>query len=158
MIVVDDYFQDQELLTSFAASDEFQAGASRWWAGWQSSPARTLRQQLIAEIFGPRCPFQKMDQLVEQAAGFEHWVGQFSGDSEQNYQLNAHRDESYFKQTGQDKYPLIGAIYYPVQHEITGGYLQIYNADNEDGPFELIQPRFNRLVIFDVSILHCITR
>jgi hypothetical protein len=158
MVVIDDFIQDQKFLDAMAASDEFSAGPSRWWDGWKVVAAETLRQRLIQEIFGERCPSRIAKQLLPQAAGFEHWVGQFIGGSEANYQLRAHRDrdESHFVQTNTDKFPLIGAVFYPIDHQIEGGYLTIFNDDRDDGPFELIAPRFNRLVIFDASILHCI--
>ena len=44
--------------------------------------------------------------------------------------------------------PLIGTVYYPMSTEFEGGYLEIERANGE---VERIEPKFNRLVVFDAG-------
>lgn len=159
MVVIDNFIRDRQLLEAIALSDEFSSAAGQWWEGWWKTPAVTLRQRLVQEIWGERCPLHDAPTITQQAAGFEHWVGKRSADSSGNRSLPPHRDrdESLYSQSGTTRHPVIGAVFYPLRRDFSGGYLQIFNEDSDDGPFELIEPRFNRLVIFDPSILHGVT-
>ena len=63
------------------------------------------------------------------------------------------KDEELWKQTGGKDggelvLPEIGTVYYPKDTKHEGGYLEIERANGE---VERIEPKFNRLVIFDAG-------
>ena len=68
------------------------------------------------------------------------------------------KDEDLWHDTGQVVSPAVGTIFYPCQcnDDIEGGKLIIWNTKEEAiiDDYELIAPKFNRLVIFDASQLH----
>ena len=63
--------------------------------------------------------------------------------------------------TGKIVNPILGTIFYPdpCNDEIEGGYLKVWKTHDTDfnAPYELIEPKYNRLVIFDASQLHAVT-
>ncbi len=71
------------------------------------------------------------------------------------------KDEKLWNETGQVVTPKLGTIFYPdpCNDEIEGGYLKIWKTHdlNFDAGYELIEPKFNRLVIFDAGQLHAVT-
>lgn len=160
MIVFDDFITDRALLDSLAKSDEFQTRREfAWWGGWWNRPADNLRERVVQQIWKECCPLPDARALLESAAGFEYWTGVMDARVQWNRSLDNHRDrdEALFSETGREAFPLMGAVYYPLNHDVEGGYLRIFTDDREDGPAEFIQPRYNRLVIFDASRLHGVT-
>ena len=70
------------------------------------------------------------------------------------------KDEELWKNTGEVVSPVIGTIYYPCKEndDIQGGKLVIWNTkdSNITEDYELIAPKYNRLIIFDASQLHAV--
>jgi len=67
----------------------------------------------------------------------------------------------WWNETGEVIRPKIGTVFYfnPEVDNSEGGYLQLwdtYNSDATNLPYELIRPKFNRLVIFDAGKLHAV--
>ena len=60
------------------------------------------------------------------------------------------KDELHWKRTDQQEVitPVIGTVFYPRSTEHDGGYLEIERANGE---VERIEPKFNRLVIFNAG-------
>ena len=53
--------------------------------------------------------------------------------------------------------PVIGTVYYPVEHEFDGGFLEIHTSGRDKEP-ERIAAKYNRLVILDAGEhLHRVT-
>lgn len=177
MIIIDDFINDRAILDDIAMSGEFQTPKTwGWWDGWWKTTAGCDRERVVQYIWGEHCPLPAAAGFPNSVAGFEYWTLAYEADqgcsssktegaseasptSKGRDRLQAHRDrdERHFVRTGETKHPRIGAVYYPLDHRIEGGYLKIFTHDTEDGPFELIEPRFNRLIIFDASMLHEVT-
>tara|TARA_Y100001951_G_C11284859_1_gene267957 strand:+ start:1362 stop:1961 length:600 start_codon:yes stop_codon:yes gene_type:complete len=168
MIVLDDYIEDDELLKAIGdgGSVGFWDEGYHWWDGWWVSKGTSLRHDLIEYIWRYHCPAQMAGIEI---AGFEFWTGIFSKDQiitndspvNKGYALNHHfdKDEGHFQKTGVMNRPKVGTIYYPpMGKQCDGGYLKIYKTKDMDvtAPYELIEPKANRLVIFDAGQLHAV--
>ncbi len=164
MIIIDGFVQDEALLRRIQISTDFWKKDYYWWNGWWNTPASTLRHQLIEYIWRYNCPLSKPVSLD----GFEHWVGiQEANDTVKNdigeWSLITHfdKDEKLWEETGQIVTPKLGTIFYPdpCNDHIEGGYLKIWKTHdlNFDASYELIEPKFNRLIIFDAGQLHAVT-
>jgi hypothetical protein len=49
--------------------------------------------------------------------------------------------------------PIVGTVFYPVEMDIDGGYLEIFSNGSEKQP-ERIRAKHNRLIIFDAGGTH----
>ena len=71
------------------------------------------------------------------------------------------KDEKLWYETGKIVTPKLGTIFYPdpCNNEIEGGYLKVWKTHNIDfnAPYELIEAKYNRLIIFDAGQLHAVT-
>jgi len=159
MIIIDDFVKDSNLLTRIEHDDTFfgENGNFMWWDGWWNTEAHTLKQELIEYVWKYRSPWDHPRyQSINNLMGFEYWTGVY-GDDKPNKNLGWHfdKDEKHWLNTGGNDggeviSPIIGTIYYPKKSEFTGGYLEIQSA-GDDGPAEVIEPKFNRLIIFDAG-------
>lgn len=163
MIIIDNFVQDEDLLRRVReslndeTSDFWSLGNYSWYEGWWRREPETLREELIKYIWGDNCPLN-YDVEIE---GFEHWVGiQSAVDKSKHDHLKQHfdKDEDLWHETGELKRPMIGTVYYPIEHDIDGGYLKSWDTYEVDfdAPHELIAPKPNRLVIFDAGKLHAV--
>ena len=164
MIIIDGFVRDEVLLQEIQQSKEFWKTDYHWWNGWWNTPASTLRHTLIEYIWRYNCPLRNSISLD----GFEHWVGiQKANDTVKNdvgeWSLITHfdKDEKLWNETGKIVTPKLGSIFYPdpCNNEIEGGYLKIWKTHdlNFDASYELIEPKYNRLIIFDAGQLHAVT-
>ena len=152
MIIIDEFVKDVSLLQDIEANkEEFFSdnGNYYWWSGWWDSPADTLKKKLIQYMWSDNSPYKPVT-----VSGFEYWTGQFGPDQGSDY-LNMHldKDEALWKETGEISSPIIGTVFYPVEMEIEGGYLEIFNHGVDKEP-ERIEAKFNRLIIFDAGGTH----
>ena len=180
MIVIDNAITDEGLLTELQdpTTDCWEIGFS-WWAGWMNkSKPTTLRHRLIEHLWKNRFYSSYTDKIK----GFEHWCGIYDS-QDYRYQivekyapngkmfaLNHHGDsDEFLHHEGVNVHPRIGTIIYPKKtiDECEGGYLRIYESNKRyveyekagepiTEPYELIKPKFNRLIIFDASKLHAV--
>ncbi len=138
-----------------------------FWDGWWSSPANTVRKQVIREIWE-----KNLTISIDDVLGFEYWTrtfgpGQF---------LGPHVDEDTFLYQDSKIYngPEIGCVYYgPSEQTVVGGFLELFesklvfgeqnaleweNLQKKLDPIEMrerIAFRENRLVIFDAGrVIH----
>jgi len=164
MIIIDGFVKDESLLQKIQQSNEFWKIDYHWWNGWWNTPASTLRHELIEYIWRYNCPLRNSVSLD----GFEHCVGIQQANSivkndigEWSLITHFDKDEKLWNETGQVVTPKLGTIFYPdpCNDEIEGGYLKIWKTHdlNFDAGYELIEPKFNRLVIFDAGQLHAVT-
>lgn len=158
MIIIDDFLTDTDLLTKINNSEEFWAPGYSWYD--KDAPTSALRHELIHAVW------DRFDK--PEFVGYEHWTGVYSGGDRREvkdydgnfYHLKRHfdKDEDLWHDTGEVVSPAVGTIFYPCQcnDDIEGGKLIIWNTKEEAiiDDYELIAPKFNRLVIFDASQLH----
>jgi hypothetical protein len=164
MIIIDDFVQDKELLTAIREdlnkeTPEFWGnyGDYSWYEGWWEREPQNLRERLIKYIYGDNCPLN-YDLNI---AGFEHWTGvQSASDKTKEDHLKQHfdKDEDLWHFTGEVRRPVLGTVYYPIEHDIDGGHLKYFDTYEVDFevPSESIAPKPNRLVIFDAGKLHLV--
>ena len=147
MIVMDNFIRDEKLLERIQNDETFfsKNGQYMWWDGWWNSQADTLKKELIQYIWGENSP---MDSY--SVGGFEYWTGQY-GEGGVDTKLDTHfdKDEHLFETTGELSQPMIGTVFYPLDTDFEGGYLEIESGEN--GELERIKPVFNRLVIFSAG-------
>ena len=142
MIIIDNFIEDKNLLDRIDKDETFFGpnGNFMWWDGWWSSPANTIKKELIEHIWRYNDPTRGY-----QIEGFEYWTGVY-GPSKPNKDLGTHldKDELLYKETGELVSPIIGTVYYPKNVEFEGGYLEIESG----GEVERIKATYNRLIIF----------
>ena len=164
MIIIDGFVKDTDLLRQIQQSEEFWKLGYHWYDGWWNNVATTLRQHLITYIWRDHCPMHERISL----SGFEHWVGIYKANETVSndggeFSLISHfdKDEKLWDSTGKIVTPKIGTIFYPdpCNNEMEGGYLKVWKTHDTDfnAPYELIEAKYNRLVIFDASQLHAVT-
>lgn len=164
MIIIDEFIQDEALLQKIQHSQEFWKLGYHWWNGWWNTERKSIRHELIEYIYRYHSPLNKSVSLD----GFEHWVGiQKPNDITTNdagdWSLVTHfdKDEKLWEKTGEIVTPKLGTIFYPdpCNDEMEGGYLMIWKTHSVDfnAPHELIEAKYNRLIIFDASQLHAVT-
>jgi len=159
ILVIDNFIKDQVLLDKIKNDDTFfsNVGQYYWWDGWWSSPADTLKKELIEYIWADNCPLRQSFP----ASGFEYWTGIQSAEQDgfkDDLGMHFDKDEALFKKTGEIVSPIIGTVYYPEQEDFEGGMLEIY-TDGEDAEPERVYAKPNRLIIFDAgTISHRVTR
>ena len=149
MIVIDNFIKDTELLMEVKFNKEkffSENGTYFWWNGWWNSPTDTLKKRLISYIWEENPIYESVS-----LDGFEYWTGQY-GDGKSVGDLNLHldKDEDLWKSKGELSSPIIGTVFYPLQMEIEGGYLEIFSNGPDREP-ERIEAKYNRMIIFDAG-------
>lgn len=163
MIVIDNFIHDTSLLNELA-SETLKWPIQYHWADFDFEATDTYLKTV-------EYIWRKFPQVtVEGVEGFEYWTGIYSeGDRKevkQNnefFHLNIHfdKDETLCARTGEIKTPLISTVFYPCKEndDVIGGELKIWETNNQEPNFEIfemIRPKFNRLVIFDSSMIHAV--
>ena len=149
MIVIDNFIKDTELLMEVEFNKEkffSENGTYFWWNGWWNSPTDTLKKRLISYIWEENPIYESVS-----LDGFEYWTGQY-GEGKSVCDLNLHldKDEDLWKSKGELSSPIIGTVFYPLQMEIEGGYLEIFSNGPDREP-ERIEAKYNRMIIFDAG-------
>lgn len=154
MIIVDDFIKDQTLLKELAEDKTFfdNNGKYMWWGGPWSTPAATLKQRLIEEIWIKNSPWDFPRYNPISLEGFEYWTGRYSADDKNPSTLNLHfdKDENLWNTKQELVTPIIGTVYYPIPMDIDGGYLEIFTNGDDKEP-ERIMAKHNRLIIFQAG-------
>jgi predicted 2-oxoglutarate/Fe(II)-dependent dioxygenase YbiX len=157
MIIVDDFIKDESFLRELQEDTTFfdNNGKYMWWGGPWSSPASTLKQRLIEEIWIKNSPWDFPRYKSITLEGFEYWTGQFSDSGSYNSELKTHFDKDEFIWDTEQRVvtPIIGSVYYPIPMGIDGGYLEIHSNGQESEP-ERIAAKHNRLIIFPAGEYH----
>ena len=171
MVIIDNFVRDTSLIKEMQNVRYWDSIHSYKWVDNNSTTNNSdLAIRLINYIWKEYCPLNSDLSSVE---GFEYWTGLYeAGDRREKkdlddnlfYHLFRHhdKDEKEWQTSGKLICPLIGTIFYPHKDNdfVKGGDLKIW--DTKESPitgqsFELIRPKFNRLVIFDPSYLHAVT-
>jgi hypothetical protein len=148
MMIIDDYIKDQRLLETLNNPTLWQKEPfSGWYEGWWQRVPETFWERIIYNIW-------RHYPNVAAAKGFEWWTNTHSGGG-----LDWHqdKDEELCEASGRVINPEYGAILYPFKHDIEGGFLEIeYNNDPDS--VERIAPAHNRLIMFDPSSSHRVSK
>lgn len=175
MIIYDNFIKDLDFLDRICKDKNFWEHGYRWYDGWWNSPIEDLRHQLIKEIWGENSPHGSIT-----CNGFEHWIGDYGAEEEPHmifdlpWSLKPHfdKDEVHFKNTKEVIGPKMGTVFYPCREieDMEGGDLWLWDyydsgfmTENnmltypQENP-EIIKAKFNRLIIFDASKLHAVSK
>jgi pectate lyase len=170
MIIIDNFVRDLTLIEKLQSPSLWNTYTKYLWEDKNFSADSCVFKQLIKYIWVDNCP---LNTSLEHIEGFEYWTGVYEENDRKErkdreddtfYHLFKHqdKDEKEWEQTGKVISPIIGTVFYPHQDNdyVKGGDLKIW--ETKDVPisnisFELIRPKFNRLVIFDPSYLHAVT-
>jgi len=167
MQVIDNFIKDPALLKAVTnLEDSFWTPGWYWWQN--GSPTITLRHKLIDYIWLQG----RVKDVPNNFKGFEHWVGIYDSNNElstmekkeqgeDTYSLNHHfdKDEWLWKNKKILSKPNLGCVYYPpVGEQCQGGELIIYDTEQTDlgAPSTAIEPKHNRLVVFNPGQYHAV--
>lgn len=146
MMLVDDFIKDTSAQTELA-SKEAWSHSPRGWYTWDQKPTN-IWEKLIRTIW-----WKWKD--IDTYSGFEWWTNIHNKSN-----LGWHQDKDEHA-SDKDKNniicPYYGAIYYPFPHKIEGGFLEIMRHNDEDS-IERLAPAYNRLIMFDPSQFHRVTK
>lgn len=146
MYIQEEFITDEDELLKFSNkeswADQFQH-QTMWYEGWWKREPENVWEETVRKIWEPL----KVDQ--EKTHGFEFWINVLPTGGFLNWHQD--KDEMEANDTGKVITPKKGTLYYPVPHVVSGGYLEVQNEQHE---IERIAPAFNRLIIFDSSLLH----
>lgn len=148
MMIIDNFIKDTRLLQTLNnptlwTNEPF----SGWYEGWWERKPETFWERIIYNIW-------KHYPDVAAAKGFEWWTNTHVGGT-----LDWHqdKDEELCTQMNRVICPEQGIVFYPYQHDVEGGFLEIARKDDLDA-IERIAPIYNRLVMFDPSNYHRVSK
>lgn len=154
MLVCDGFVRDPELLGELRQLEMWEnMPAYNWWGGWWRSAPTNPLEELIRRIWEGQVP-------ENEIAGFEYWFNALTEDRV----LKWHRDcdEALRRREGRYVCPTMGNVYYVLVKDVVGGFMELSSMkalnEVETSDLERIRPVENRLVIFDPSQWHRVSR
>ena len=155
MVIFDDFIKDKKVISILKDKNTWNDFPSyNWWEGWWKVEPRNIMEELIKRVWS-------QFQLENKIAGFEYWS---NFQTPKNWKLNWHQDcDEKLRVTSNNVLsPTLGQIYYIENSGVEGGYLEISNLPPEKEPnsskIERVYPRENRLVIFNPSLKHSVSK
>lgn len=149
MIVQDSFITDPKTLEQFVKqenwSDEFQE-KTMWYPGWWVREPENVWEQTILTIW------KDLISDTSKIQGIEYWLNVLPAGGDMQWHFD--RDETAYERDKSIFSPAIGSVYYPIPHQVRGGYLEMQDEVKE---IERLAPVFNRMVIFQSSNLHRVT-
>ena len=155
MFLCDGFLNDAPLLEALRDKELWgqSAGALRWWDGWwKSSPANPI-EETIQRVW-------KGQVSENEIAGFEYWFNALT----EGQSLKWHRDSdlALHRREGRFVCPALGNVFYVIVENVVGGFMELSDQDSlidiEISDLQRIRPVENRLVIFNPSYWHRVTR
>ena len=154
MLICDGFVKDRKLLQDLRDVEMWKGiPAYNWWSGWWSSPPSNPLEETIQSIWQGQIP-------EGEIAGFEYWFNALT----ENRTLDWHRDcdEALRRREGRYVCPVLGNVYYVIVKDVVGGFLELSDQTDidavEESELERIKPVENRLVIFNPSLFHRVSR
>ena len=155
MVIFDDFIKEKKVISILKDKNTWNDFPSyNWWEGWWKVEPRNIMEELIKRVWS-------QFQLENKIAGFEYWSNY---QTPKNWKLNWHQDcDEKLRVTSNNVLsPTLGQIYYIENSGVEGGYLEISNLPPEKEPnfskIERVYPRENRLVIFNPSLKHSVSK
>jgi len=145
LIIIDDFVRDEELLRFLRMEAALLYPKDYFWKDKDAEPYNHTEQfcQMVFDQYAP----------VKRYSGFEYWANRLSLEWQQELPWHYDKDEFFWRETGSIVSPDIGMIYYAHEELPVGGYLEV----DWQGELERIQPKPNRLILFDPSTYHRVT-
>ena len=152
MIIIDNYLQDKKILEEIQKDETWiNFPTYNWWDGWWKCKPRNVMEILIELIW-------KRLSIENKIAGFEYWSN--SQTSNQSLDWHFDKDEKLNLKEKKVISPSLGHIFYSKIENLEGGFLEIATNQkiNETSKCERIKPVTNRLIVFNPSIPHRVTK
>ena len=152
MIIIDNFIKDKEFLKELMyKKDELFDGTynhklydytQMWWGGYGKEKPKNIKQSLIQYIVDELNKYPEGID-IDKIKGFEYWTHVHSNkdtiilnDKEINldHKLPWHtnKDEWLHYDTGKFEYPIFSAVFWPIETDIDGGYLEISTVKQID--------------------------
>ena len=152
MIIIDNFISEKNIIEEIKNEETWKNFPTyNWWDGWWVCEPRNIMEKLIELIW-------KKLSVENRIAGFEYW----SNSQQAGQYLDWHfdKDEKLKLTDGKILSPSIGHIFYSKVDNLEGGFLEISTNNKIDdvANFERIKAIENRLVIFNPSISHRVTK
>lgn len=109
------------------------------------SPWERLANIVHERVFRPK----SAKALYGDRVRLEYWCNIINTGEDLGWHQD--KDEALYESTGRIVCPVAGAVYYGFPHTVAGGMLSIRHDIIDT---ELLRPKYNRLVAFDVSKQH----
>jgi hypothetical protein len=128
-------FSNQFKIASDINEYHYENSSSRspymFWKGWWVEDIKTLRQQVIYEIWNKYLPFP-----IDEICGFEYWTRTFGP----GQYINEHVDEDTFEYSSSKIFngPRFGCVWYGADNE-NGGFLEIHKNKLIDGTKNILE-------------------
>ena len=155
MIVIDNFLTDKktiEMLKNESTWKNFPR--YNWWDGWWKIEPRNIMESLIENIW------KKFSNVENRVAGFEYWSNLHTNKGELAWHVD--KDEKLKRDQQKFLMPKFGHVYYVKVENLEGGYLEILQKGISNPTVtektERIEPVENRLVMFDPSKPHRVTK
>ena len=155
MLVIDNYIKERKFLEELRSDDFWGTMASaNWWDGWWKNEPRNICEQFISIVW------KQFTNLENKIDGFEYWSNMHQSGNGLNWHVD--KDEKLSKEKKQTIMPTLGLVYYAVSNNLEGGYLEIANSRDRENidpnKIERIKPLENRLIMFDPSFPHRVSK
>lgn len=151
MIILDNFLSDTPKVNGIMRSP-FWEDRSFYFSEFENQ--NSIGGYIVSEMI--KSPLLK-EYPFSEACGYEYWPSVFvPGTAENGYSLEVHSDYDVIRyvETDEVKYPMFGAIMYFGNLDVEGGLFRLWN---EDGSFHEVEPKHNRLIVFDSSMQHGVT-
>lgn len=150
MIILDNFLPDGPLKGQLFEDFNWNKSQPYRWLDSNRNPS-SIWEMLAHEVWNG---IFKQTETVE-AAGFEYWTNSLDASGRNDLDWHYDKDEHLWATTDQVVSPYKGMVYYAHREIPVGGFLEI---DRGNGEVERIEPVPNRLIIFDPSIRHRVTK
>ena len=193
MIVIDNFIKDKDFLEELidkkgelfegTYGNKLYHHSQSWWEGYGKEKPKNIRQSLIEyQVRELNNYSESID--IDKIKGFEYWTHIHANKQtiilndeeinlDNNLEWHTNKDEWLHYNTNKFKYPIFSSVFWPIETEVEGGYLEISSVKQMDRQIktrrnmcgeckkeihkfevERIKPVYNRLVIFDSSYWH----
>jgi hypothetical protein len=153
MIIIDNFIKDRELLQGITSNRLWSTPCGYSWKPFGSKDLN-IYEILISKVWSGNIS-EYMD-LPPEYAGIEYWINNMSNSGISNF-LEPHMDKDEYLYNTKHilRTPEVGMVYYAHKTTPEGGFLEI---EASKGGLQRIEPLPNRLIIFNPSIKHQVTK
>ena len=150
MIIIDNFLPQGEFLESITSEERWQNALPY---SWKDNDTRVHNKNIWEDLAS--IVWKDVAKVDVDYAGFEYWTNPLISGARDDLPWHYDKDESLYHNTGELRTPYMGMVYYAHKELPTGGYLEV---ERTNGEYERIEPQPNRLIVFDPSIIHRVTK
>ena len=158
MIVIDNYLKDLDLLSKFECEDSWHTYDKQNNLNYDKETL-FYNNNSVESIFEELIQYLTRDTYLNLSSynysKIEYWANHLSKSKPLDWHQD--KDEVLLESVGETTHPLLGIIWYGKVVDLVGGYLEIDHNDFA-GSYERIQPRDNRLIVFNPIKFHRVSK